>query len=85
MTGSIVVALDSSDGVVDRLTDPDGLFGMPADAVDSVLVRDADALATRVDGWAQLGAERVVLTLAGDDWFRQAELAAEALLAPPRR
>jgi hypothetical protein len=50
-----------------------------------VLVRDADALATRVDGWAQLGAERVVLTLAGGDWFRQAELAAEALLAPPRR
>ena len=85
VTGSIVVALDSSDGVIDRLTDPDGLFGMSADAVDSVLVRDADALATRVDGWAQLGAERVVLTLAGDDWFRQAELAAEALLAPPRR
>ena len=53
---------------------------MPAEAVASILVAGgADSLVDRVDGWAAVGAERVVLTLPAGDWFRQAELAAVAL------
>jgi len=64
-----------------RLTDPDGVYGMPAAAIDSILVSDTGRLAERLAGWDELGAERVVLILAGDDWYRQADLVAEAALA----
>jgi alkanesulfonate monooxygenase SsuD/methylene tetrahydromethanopterin reductase-like flavin-dependent oxidoreductase (luciferase family) len=87
ITGSIIVALDgdsslpSADEIVAGLTDRDGVFGMPAEVVASILVAGgADVLVDRVDGWAAVGAERVVLTLPAGDWFRQAELAAKALL-----
>jgi alkanesulfonate monooxygenase SsuD/methylene tetrahydromethanopterin reductase-like flavin-dependent oxidoreductase (luciferase family) len=85
ITGSVTVALagdparPAPDVLVQLLTDPDGRYGMPADAVAGMLVTDGGAAAERVAGLAALGAERVVLTLAAGDWFRQAELAAEAL------
>jgi hypothetical protein len=51
----------------------------PAIAVPDILVTGgADAVADRVRGLAAIGAERVVVTLAAGDWFRQAELLAEA-------
>jgi len=87
ITGSVVAALDgdpslpSADEIVAGLTDRDGVFGMPAEAVASILVAGgADSLVDRVDGWAAVGAERVVLTLPAGDWFCQAELAATAVL-----
>jgi len=86
VTGSIAVALDGDpalpdrDEIVRQLTDPDGVYGMPAEAIPSILVTgDAGAVVERVAGWAALGAERVVFTLAAGDWHRQAELVAEAL------
>jgi alkanesulfonate monooxygenase SsuD/methylene tetrahydromethanopterin reductase-like flavin-dependent oxidoreductase (luciferase family) len=85
VTGSIVVALDGDpalpalDEIVKRLADPDGVYGMPTDAIPSMLVTGgADAVAARVDGWANLGAERVVFTIAAGDWHRQVELLASA-------
>ncbi len=86
VTGSIVVALDGDpalpalDEIVRRVADPDGVYGMPTDAIPSMLVTGgADAVAARVDGWANLGAERVVFTIAAGDWHRQVELVASAV------
>lgn len=85
ITGSIVVALDdgtessSAHRVHARLTDPDGMYGMPADASTHMLVRDPVTLRERVDGWAALGAERIVLNIATDTWDQQARLVADAL------
>lgn len=72
-------ALPDRAGLERRLTDPDGMYGMPAGAIDDmVLTGGPAAVADRIAALADLGAERVVLTLAGGDWMRQAELAAEA-------
>ena len=85
ITGSISIALNgdpalpSRDEIVRRLADPDGVYGMPADAIPSILVTGADAVNERVAGWGALGADRVVFTLAAGDWHRQAELLADAL------
>jgi alkanesulfonate monooxygenase SsuD/methylene tetrahydromethanopterin reductase-like flavin-dependent oxidoreductase (luciferase family) len=78
-------ALPDRDGLVRTLTDPDGMFGMPADAVPSMLTLGGpDQIAARLAEYGHAGAERVVVTLAAGDWMRQAELLAEAaaLLAP---
>jgi len=94
ITASTTVAIDGDPAVPDldemvrRMSDPDGLYGMPAEAVPDVLVTGGpDRIAERIDQLADLGAERVVVTLAAGDWFRQAELLAEAaaLLPAPRR
>jgi alkanesulfonate monooxygenase SsuD/methylene tetrahydromethanopterin reductase-like flavin-dependent oxidoreductase (luciferase family) len=83
--GSVTVALPGDPRrpppgeLVRLLADPDGRYGMPADLVPELLVTDGAAAADRVAGLAALGAERVVLTLAAGDWFRQADLAAAAL------
>ena len=87
ITGSISVAFDDDpalparDEIVRRLADPDGVYGMPVDAIPSILVLGgADDVRERVAGWAAIGAERVVFTLVAGDWHRQAELLAEATL-----
>lgn len=83
--GSVTVAIEgdpslpSREAVAAALTDPDGVYGMPAAAVDDILVSGPPAaVAERLHGWFDLGAERVVVTLAAGDWHRQAELLAEA-------
>src|SRR5262245_49151065 len=85
VTGSVTVAIDGDpalpgrDALVRKLSDPDGLYGMPAEAVPDILVTGGpDAVADRLAGLGAIGAERVVVTLAAGDWFRQAELLAEA-------
>jgi alkanesulfonate monooxygenase SsuD/methylene tetrahydromethanopterin reductase-like flavin-dependent oxidoreductase (luciferase family) len=86
VVGSISVALDGDptvpdhDGLVRLLTNPDGVYGMPAAAVPDILVTGGpDAVAERVEGWTEIGARRIVFTLAAGNWFRQAELLAEAV------
>jgi alkanesulfonate monooxygenase SsuD/methylene tetrahydromethanopterin reductase-like flavin-dependent oxidoreductase (luciferase family) len=71
VTGSVSVAVEGDpalpdrDGLVRRLSDPDGMFGMPADAVPDILVTGGlGAVAERIDARGDLGAERVVFTLA---------------------
>jgi alkanesulfonate monooxygenase SsuD/methylene tetrahydromethanopterin reductase-like flavin-dependent oxidoreductase (luciferase family) len=85
ITGTFMAAIDGDPalpdeaGLVRKVSDPDGLFGMPAEVVpDMVVTGGPAAVADRIDGWAAVGAERVVVTLAAGDWFRQAELLAEA-------
>jgi alkanesulfonate monooxygenase SsuD/methylene tetrahydromethanopterin reductase-like flavin-dependent oxidoreductase (luciferase family) len=85
VTASMVVAmtgdpaLPDRDGLVRVLTDPDGIFGMPVDAVPDTLTLGGPAeVADRISAYGDAGAERVVVTLAAGDWMRQAELLAEA-------
>jgi alkanesulfonate monooxygenase SsuD/methylene tetrahydromethanopterin reductase-like flavin-dependent oxidoreductase (luciferase family) len=83
--GSVSVAIDGDPrlpdpaGLVRRLSDPDGIYGMPADAVPDILVTGGPAaVAERIGALAAIGADRVVVTLAAGNWSRQAELLAEA-------
>jgi alkanesulfonate monooxygenase SsuD/methylene tetrahydromethanopterin reductase-like flavin-dependent oxidoreductase (luciferase family) len=85
VTGSVMAAIAGDPALPDRaglerrLTDPDGVYGMPDEAIDGmVLTGGPGAVAERIAAFAELGAERVVLSLAAGDWMRQAELAAEA-------
>jgi alkanesulfonate monooxygenase SsuD/methylene tetrahydromethanopterin reductase-like flavin-dependent oxidoreductase (luciferase family) len=78
--------LPSPEVLTRRLTDPDGMFGIPGDQVAAVLHSGppgqiAEILAEHFSH----GADRVVISVAAGDWFRQAELAAEArnLLGQP--
>jgi alkanesulfonate monooxygenase SsuD/methylene tetrahydromethanopterin reductase-like flavin-dependent oxidoreductase (luciferase family) len=62
-------------GIMARLTDVDGMFGMPEAAVDDLLVMGGvDAVAERVAALAAAGADRVVLSVAAGNWWRQTEL-----------
>ncbi len=85
VTASAAIAIDGDPALPDRaamvrkLSDPDGLYGMPAEAVpDMVVTGGPDATAERLAALGALGAAEVVVTLVAGDWFRQAELLAEA-------
>jgi alkanesulfonate monooxygenase SsuD/methylene tetrahydromethanopterin reductase-like flavin-dependent oxidoreductase (luciferase family) len=85
MTASIVAAIDGDPalpdraGLVRRLSDPDGMYGMPAEAVpDMVVTGGPHAVAERIAEVSAIGATRVVLSLVAGSWDRQAELLAEA-------
>jgi alkanesulfonate monooxygenase SsuD/methylene tetrahydromethanopterin reductase-like flavin-dependent oxidoreductase (luciferase family) len=85
ITGSTSVAIDGDpalpqpEELVRKLSDPDGMYGMPADAVPDILVTGGPAaVAERIGALGAIGAERVVVTIAAGNWFRQAELLAEA-------
>jgi alkanesulfonate monooxygenase SsuD/methylene tetrahydromethanopterin reductase-like flavin-dependent oxidoreductase (luciferase family) len=72
-------ALPSRGEVVQRLVDPDGLYGAPADIVDQFLLYgEPDQIAERLQAYGDAGAERIVVTFAAGDWHRQAELLANA-------
>ena len=72
-------SLPAHDDVVRAMVDPDGIYGMPADAVPQFLVRGGpEVVAQRLAAYRDAGAERVVATLVAGDWYRQAELLAEA-------
>ena len=85
ITGSVSTAIDGDpalpdyDGLVRELSDPDGVYGMPADAVPGILVTGGPAaVADRISALGAIGAERVVVTLAAGNWSRQLELLADA-------
>ncbi len=85
VSASIMVALPGDAALPDDatllrdLTDVDGMFGIPADQIGAVLVRSGpDELASTIAAYADAGAGRLVISVAGGDWFRQAELVAEA-------
>jgi alkanesulfonate monooxygenase SsuD/methylene tetrahydromethanopterin reductase-like flavin-dependent oxidoreductase (luciferase family) len=78
--------LPGRDGLTRRLSDPDGVFGIPADQVPAALhAGPPGEIAELLAEHFRRGAERVVISVAAGDWFRQAELAAEArdLLGQP--
>jgi alkanesulfonate monooxygenase SsuD/methylene tetrahydromethanopterin reductase-like flavin-dependent oxidoreductase (luciferase family) len=73
-------ALPSRDAVRALVADPRGRFGMPAEAVDDVVVRGGpEVAAAHLAALAEAGAHRVVVTVAAGDWHRQADLLAEAV------
>jgi len=86
LTGSVMVAIDGDpalpdrDGLVRRVSDPDGMYGMPAETVpDMVVTGGPGAVAERIAALEAIGAERVVVSIAAGSWDRQAELLAEAV------
>ena len=84
--GSVMVALDGDPALPDpteltrQISDPNGVYGVPADLVDTMVIRGGTQLVVeRVNAWGDLGARRVVVSLVGGDWRRQAELLNEAI------
>jgi alkanesulfonate monooxygenase SsuD/methylene tetrahydromethanopterin reductase-like flavin-dependent oxidoreductase (luciferase family) len=72
-------ALPSRGEVVQRMVDPDGLYGAPAEIVEQFLLYgEPDEIAERLDAYGAAGAARIVVTFAAGDWHRQAELLATA-------
>ena len=62
-----------------RLSDPDGMFGIPEDQISNVLLTGSPTeLAAHMAAYAAAGAARIVFSVAAGDWFRQTELVAEA-------
>ncbi len=85
VTVSIMCLLDGDpaapdqDELVRQMTDPDGVYGMPAEAVPDVVTTAGPAeIADLVRRHVDAGADRVIFSLVAGDWHRQASLAAEA-------
>ena len=73
-------ALPSPDAVRSLVADPRGRFGMPAEAVDDVVVRGGpEVAAEHLAALAEAGAHRVVVTVTAGDWHRQVDLLAQAV------
>ncbi|GAB3402037.1 LLM class flavin-dependent oxidoreductase [Flindersiella endophytica] len=54
-------------------------YGLPAEEAEQVPIDgDPARVAERIAEYAEIGVERMVLSLDGDDWMRQAELLADA-------
>lgn len=76
-------ALPDEDTLIQQLTDIDGPFGIPAEYVrEALFIGSQDEVAAQLADNAKNGASRVVVSFAGGDWNRQAELlsGARALL-----
>lgn len=85
ITTAAMVAMDGDpclpdhQTILDALTDPDGMFEIPIEYAENSLVHDDSVrVAEHLSTFAAHGADRVVVTLAAGDWFRQAELLARA-------
>jgi alkanesulfonate monooxygenase SsuD/methylene tetrahydromethanopterin reductase-like flavin-dependent oxidoreductase (luciferase family) len=85
ITTSVMVALDGDPAVPDRgtltglLTDPDGMFGIPAaQAAGALLAGGPGEIADYLGRLAEAGTHRTIVTIVAGDWSRQAELLAEA-------
>jgi alkanesulfonate monooxygenase SsuD/methylene tetrahydromethanopterin reductase-like flavin-dependent oxidoreductase (luciferase family) len=92
MNASIMTALTGDpdlpapDALFQRLADPNGMFGMPADQISNVLLTGSPSdLAVHLSAYAEAGATRVVVSVAGGNWFRQTELLAEAYETAAKR
>jgi alkanesulfonate monooxygenase SsuD/methylene tetrahydromethanopterin reductase-like flavin-dependent oxidoreductase (luciferase family) len=73
-------ALPTRDELVVQMSDPDGLYGAPADVVDQFLLYgEPEEIAERLRAYGAAGATRIVVTFAAGDWHRQAELLADAV------
>ncbi|WP_052664907.1 LLM class flavin-dependent oxidoreductase [Nitriliruptor alkaliphilus] len=85
ITASVMVAIEgdpalpSRDDIRAHLSDPMGRFGIPTEAIDSIVVWGGPpAVAESLAAQAAAGATRVVISIAAGDWDRQTELVAEA-------
>jgi hypothetical protein len=72
-------ALPDEDTLIRQLTDIDGPFGIPAEYVRQTLVAGSqEEIGAQLADSAKNGASRVVVSFAGGNWNRQAELLAGA-------
>jgi alkanesulfonate monooxygenase SsuD/methylene tetrahydromethanopterin reductase-like flavin-dependent oxidoreductase (luciferase family) len=72
-------ALPSRAEVLQRLVDPDGLYGAPAEVAEQFLLYgEPSEISERLEAYGDAGATRIVVTFAAGDWHRQAELLANA-------
>lgn len=72
-------ALPDEEALIGTLTDVDGMFGIPAESARAmVVIGGRDEVAAQLADAGAQGASRVVVTFAGGDWRRQAELLAGA-------
>jgi alkanesulfonate monooxygenase SsuD/methylene tetrahydromethanopterin reductase-like flavin-dependent oxidoreductase (luciferase family) len=85
ITTSVIVGLDGDpnlpgrDTITGLLTDPDGMFGIPAaQAPGAFLTGSSGELADHLGHLADAGAHRTIVTIVAGHWSRQAELVAEA-------
>jgi alkanesulfonate monooxygenase SsuD/methylene tetrahydromethanopterin reductase-like flavin-dependent oxidoreductase (luciferase family) len=85
MSANLTVALagdetvPSRNDVLQRMTDPAGLFGIPLEIAEQLLAYgDIDDIAEQLHAYGDAGAARVVVTFAAGDWNTQAELLAHA-------
>ncbi len=83
ITAGIIVAMTEDptvpdrDAVIARLTGPS--FGLPTDVASAALVSGSRAeVAAQLAAYRDAGAARVVASFAVGDWYRQAELLADA-------
>jgi hypothetical protein len=75
--------LPGRDALTCLITDPDGMFGIPAgQATGAVLTGGPAAIGDHLARIAAHGAHRTVVTLVAGNWFRQAELLAESRSQP---
>lgn len=86
ITVNAMVAIEGDPALPDRaamlrsVSDPDGVFGFPADQAENAVVRgDPGVVGEHLSRLAENGAQRAVVTFVGGDWFRQAELLARAV------
>ena len=86
VNASIMIALEGDPSLPDeyelrhRLSDPDGMFGIPSDLIPTMVLRGGPVqVANQLAAYAEAGAMRVVTSVAAGDWFRQTELLAEAV------
>lgn len=76
MLGSASEVGPAREAFVNSLID---VHGMPPEQAAHVpIAGDPPAVAERLGAFGAAGAERMVLNLDGDDWYRQCELLAEA-------
>ena len=85
ITTSVMVAIDGDPAVPDGgtltglVTDPDGMFGIPAEqAAGAVLTGGPAAIADHLGRLSEAGAHRTIVSYVAGDWSRQTELLAEA-------
>lgn len=85
VTTSLMVAitgdpdLPAPSAVRRRVADPRGMFGVPDDLIDEMLVVGPPAaVAERLAAIAAAGADRIVVSVVAGDWLRQAELTRHA-------
>lgn len=85
ITTNVMVAIDGDPGVPDHgtlaglLSDPDGMFGIPAEqAAGAVLAGAPDAIAGHLGRLARAGVQRTIVSFVAGHWSRQTGLLAEA-------
>jgi hypothetical protein len=69
-----------TDELVRQVSDPDGVYGIPAEAVlDTITTAGVDEIADLIRGHTAAGADRIIFSIVAGDWHTQLTLAAQAV------